>query len=145
MYKAVLQNDLLQDPDEGVNYFKNTLKKFFLKGSTNVYLYRLLSFFNYRRQNTEALIFTSQFKTLLMRLKAAWMDLMPVHTAQSPEFIASVQEANARRIAARQQAWRTSTASRSAAARQSRDSALQACRQGAGTHFPSATMLHFLS
>ena len=29
MYKAVLQNDLLQDPDEGVNYFKNTLKKYF--------------------------------------------------------------------------------------------------------------------
>ena len=24
MYKAVLQKDLLQDPDEGVNYFKNT-------------------------------------------------------------------------------------------------------------------------
>ena len=37
MYKAVLHNDLLQDPDEGVNYFKNTLKKFFLKGSANVY------------------------------------------------------------------------------------------------------------
>ena len=32
MYKAVLQNHLLQDPDEGVNYFKNTLKKYFLKG-----------------------------------------------------------------------------------------------------------------
>ena len=59
--KAVLQNDLLQDPDEGVNYFKNTLKKFFLKGSTNVYLYRLLSFFNHRMQNTEFLIFTSKF------------------------------------------------------------------------------------
>ena len=29
MYKAVLQNDLLQDPDEGVNYFKNTLEKYF--------------------------------------------------------------------------------------------------------------------
>ena len=29
---------------------------------------------------------------------------MPVHTAQSPEFIASFQEANARRIAAHQQA-----------------------------------------
>ena len=51
MYKAVLQNDLLQDPDEGVNYFKNTLKKYFLKGATNVCLYRLLSFFNHRRQN----------------------------------------------------------------------------------------------
>ena len=104
MYKAVLQNDLLQDPDEGVNYFKNTLKKFFLKGLTNVYLYRLLSCFNHRRQNTEFLTLTSKFEILLMRLKAAWMDLMPTHTAQSPEFIASVQDANARRIAADQQA-----------------------------------------
>ena len=32
------------------------------------------------------------------------MDLMPVHTAQSPEFIAPVHDANARRMAARQQA-----------------------------------------
>ena len=69
-----------------------------------MYLYRLLSFFNHRRQNTEFLIFTSKCEILLMRLKAAWMDLMPTHTAQSPEFIASVQDANARRIVARQQA-----------------------------------------
>ena len=82
MYKAVLQNDLLQDPEEGVNYFKNT--QFLQKGSTNVYLYRLLSFFNHRRQNTELLIFTSKFEILLM-------SLMPVHTVQSPEFIASVR------------------------------------------------------
>ena len=32
MYKAVLQNDLLQDPVEGVNYFKNTLKKHLFEG-----------------------------------------------------------------------------------------------------------------
>ena len=56
---------------EGVNYFKNTLKKFFLKGSANVCLYRLLSFFNRRRQNIKFLIFTSMFEILLMRLKAA--------------------------------------------------------------------------
>ena len=92
MYKAVLQNDLLQDPDEGVNYFKNTLKK-------HVYLYTLLSFFNHRRQNQEFLIFTSKFEILLMRLKAAWMDLMPVYTAQSPSFRQSVQDANNRTIA----------------------------------------------
>ena len=104
VYKAVLQNDLLQDPDEGVNYFKNTLKKYFLKGATNVYLYRLLSFFNHRRQNQEFLIFTSKFEILLMRLKAAWMDLMPVFTAQSPSFRQSVQDANARTIAGHQQA-----------------------------------------
>ena len=81
MYKAVLQNDLLQDPDEGVNYFKNTLKKYFLKG---VCLYRLLSFFNHRRQNQEFL---------------TWMDLMPVYTAQSPSFRQSVQDTNNRTIA----------------------------------------------
>ena len=38
MYMEVLDNGLLQDPEEGVNYFKNTLKKYFLKGTTNVYL-----------------------------------------------------------------------------------------------------------
>ena len=102
MYKAVLQNDLFQDPDKGVNYFKNTLKKYFLNGATNVYLYRLLNFFNHRRQNQEFLIFTSKFEILLMRLKAAWMDLMPVFTAQS--FRQSVQDANARTIARQQQA-----------------------------------------
>ena len=104
MYRSILQNELLQDPVEGVNYFKNTLKKFFLKGTTNVYLYRLLGFFNHRRQNTEFLIFTSKFEILLMRLKAAWMDFLPIHTAQSPEFLASVQDANNRRLAQHQQA-----------------------------------------
>ena len=103
-YKAVLQNDLLQNPDEGVNYFKNTLKKYFLKGATNVYLYRLFSFFNHRRQNQEFLIFTSKIEILLMRLKAAWMDLMPGFTAQSPSFRQSVQDANARTIARHQRA-----------------------------------------
>ena len=93
MYKAVLQNGLLQDPDEGVNYFKNTLKKYFLKGATNVYLYRLLSFFNHRRQNQEFLIFTSKFEILLMRLKAAWMDLMPVPIILNARTIARHQQA----------------------------------------------------
>ena len=135
MYKAVLQND------EGVNYFKNPLKKFFLKWSTNVYLYRLLSFFNHRRQSTDFPIFTSKFEILLMRLKAAWMDLMPAHTAQSPEFIASGQDANARRMAANQQA---------AGARAPPADLLQidnpevlrqhlTSRQTRHTHFPSAT------
>ena len=69
-----------------------------------MYLYRLLSFFNHRRQNQEFLIFTSKFEILLMRLKAAWMDLMPIFTAQSPSFRQSVQDANARTIARHQQA-----------------------------------------
>ena len=61
-------------------------------------------FFNHRRQNQEFLIFTSKFDILLMRCKAAWMNLMPTFTAQSPSFRQSVQDANARIIARHQQA-----------------------------------------
>ena len=70
-----------------------------LKGATNVYLYTP-QFLQPRRQNQEFLILTSKF----MRLKAAWMDLMPIFTAQSPSFRQSVQDANARTIARHQQA-----------------------------------------
>ena len=56
MYKEVLDNTLLQDPVEGANYFKNTLMQYFPKGTTIVYLRRLLSFFNHRRNNSEFLI-----------------------------------------------------------------------------------------
>ena len=114
MYKAVLHNDLLQDPDEGVNYFKNTLKKFCLKGSTNVLVQTSQFLQSPEAEHRVPHIYIKII--LLMKLKAAWMDLMPAHTAQSPEFIAS---ANARRIAAHQQAAGT-RASRSAADRQSR-------------------------
>ena len=70
---------------EGVNFFENTLKKYYLKGMTNVYLYRLVSFFNHRRQNSEFLTFTSTFDITLKKLKAAWNDLMPIlrHCHQS--------------------------------------------------------------
>ena len=75
-----------------------------------MYLYRLLSFFNHRRQNTKFLILTSKFEILLMRLKAAWMDFMHVHTAQSP----------VHSISAQRQCKKASSRSRSAAHRQSR-------------------------
>ena len=78
MCKAVLQNDLLQDPDEGVNYFKNTLKKYFLKGATNVYLYRLLSSSiiegrPYRTQMQEQLLDISKQPVFEHRLQSCSM------------------------------------------------------------------------
>ena len=63
MYKAVLQNDLLQDPDEGVNYFKKTLKTYFLKGATNVYLYRLLQFLQSQKAERRVPHFHIQIRT----------------------------------------------------------------------------------
>ena len=143
MYKAVAQNDLLQDADEGVNYFKNTLKKFFLKGSTNVPVQT--SEFHHRRQNTEFLILTSKFEILLMRLKAADASAYGTVTRVYSFSPRGQCKKNCRAPASR---WRTSTASRSAAARQCSDSTLQACRQGAGARFrspqqqPHCTVFH---
>ena len=74
-----------------------TLKKFFLKTSTSVYLYRLLSFFNHRRQNSKFLIFTSNFESFLDEIESS---------LDGSRCIASVQDANARKMAAHQQAVR---------------------------------------
>ena len=87
MGRQLLDNNLLRDPVEGVNYFKNTLKKYFLKGPTSVRLYRLLSFFNHRRRNSEFLIFISKFEILLRRPKAAENDPTHVTPAQSLDFV----------------------------------------------------------
>ena len=135
MYKALLQNDLLQDPDEGVNYFKNTLKKYFLKGATNVYLYRLLSFFNHRRQNQEFLIFTSKFKNpsheiegSMDGLDASFHGTVPIIStvqeqlldiSKQPVFEHRLQSCSMRMI------------------QQSSDSISRECRTDSGTHFPS--------
>ena len=123
-----------------MTFCKNTLKKFF-QGSTNVYLYRLHSFFNHRRQNTKFLIFTSKIEILLMRLNAAWMDLMLVHTARSPEFIASVQDANARRMAAPVSEPRLQICCPQTIQKYS-GSASTACRQDTRKRFLSATIFH---
>ena len=87
MCRELLDNNLLRDPAEGVNYFKNTPKKYFLKGPTSVCLYRLLSFFNHRRRNSEFPIFISKFEILLRRPKAAENDPTPVMPAQLLDFV----------------------------------------------------------
>ena len=77
IYRNMLDPALLQDPVNGVEYFKKTLRPYFVNGSTNVFLYRLLSFFNCHRGNQEFIQFISKFEVNLMRLRNAWMDTMP--------------------------------------------------------------------
>ena len=109
-----------------------------------MYLYRLLSFFKHRRQNAEFLVFTSKFEILLIRLKAAWMDLMPVHTAQSPEVIDQYK-------ILMQEEWPRISKSPVSEPRlqiccpqtiqKYSGSTSAACRQDTRTHFPSATIV----
>lgn len=63
-YRGLLGNTSPRDPTEGVNHFNNTQKKYFLKGATHVYLYRLPSCFYHGRRNTDFLIFNSKLGIL---------------------------------------------------------------------------------
>ena len=41
-YKQLLENEQLEEPDTGVEYFKRFLRPYFVKGNQHVYLWRLL-------------------------------------------------------------------------------------------------------
>ena len=116
IYRNMLDPTLLQDPVNGVEYFKKTLRPYFVKGSTNVFLYRLLSFFNCRRGNQEFIQFISKFEVNLMRLRNAWMDTLPETTRTPANYYDKIHRANAKRaqdnIEKRQRYERDLTAAR---------------------------------
>ena len=96
IYRNMLDPALLQDPVNGVEYFKKTLRPYFVKGSTNVFLYRLLTFFNCRRGNQEFIQFISKFEVNLMRLKNAWMDTFQEPVRTTANYYEKIGRANAR-------------------------------------------------
>ena len=94
IYRNMLHPALLQDPVNGVEYFKKTLRPYFVKGSTNVFLYRLLTFFNCRRGNQEFIQFISKFEVNLMRLRNAWMDTFPEPVRTPANYFEKIGAAN---------------------------------------------------
>ena len=86
--------------------------------------------FYHRRQNSEFLMFTSKYEIRLRMMKASWNDKMPAYTAQSPECLASVQDANQRRIVQHQQTAGTRELLKTVHQRHA----------NTGTHFPSMTI-----
>ena len=96
IYRNMLDPTLLQDPVNGVEYFKKTLRPYFVKGSSNVFLYRLLSIFNCRRGNQEFIQFISKFEVNLMRLRNAWMDTFPDPVRTSANYYDKIHKANAK-------------------------------------------------
>ena len=53
VYKRLLDRDRLKDPDNGVQYFKDTLRPHFVKGAQSVFLWRLFQFMRPRRGTLE--------------------------------------------------------------------------------------------
>ena len=86
MYKRLLERDRLKDPDNGVQYFKDTLRPHFVKGAQSVFLWRLFQFMRLRRGTLEMIRWLGKFALMKKRLHDAWMDLLPVLDQTSQEF-----------------------------------------------------------
>ena len=86
IYKKILDRDALKNKDEGVLYFKRTLRPFFVKGSVNVFLYRFQQFMNLRHGSSDLMKWMSRFQNQLKRLEEAWGDtLTPISDPASDE------------------------------------------------------------
>eukprot|EP00438_Fugacium_kawagutii_P014944 Skav228845 [mRNA] locus=scaffold2630:88:7077:+ [translate_table: standard] len=77
-YKNMLDNVQLRNAENGITYFKNTLRPFFVKGTNHVFLYRFLTFFRLHRGQQELVHWIGRFEITLRRLRVAWNDLLDV-------------------------------------------------------------------
>ena len=77
VYKPLLDRDRLKDKDQGVKYFKDTLRPHFVKGAQSVFLWRLYQFLRCYRGQQDLLRWTGRLAVIKKRLMDSWMDLMP--------------------------------------------------------------------
>ena len=82
MHKGLLDRESLRAQD-GVKYFKDTLRPHFIKGAQSVFFWRIYQLIRARRGYIELVKWIGKFSLLLKRLRDAWMDF-PM-TAMSEE------------------------------------------------------------
>ena len=73
MHIGLLNRESLRAED-GVKYFRDTLRPHFIKGAESVFLSRFYQFLRARSGNIEIDKWIGKFSLLLKRLKDAWMD-----------------------------------------------------------------------
>ena len=94
VYKRVLDRDALKandPPGAGVEYFKRVLRPYFVKGSTNVFLYRFMQFVRFNRGSADMMKWMTRFQILLQRLMSSWMDMLDPVTQVHPQVQAQMQ------------------------------------------------------
>ena len=103
VYKPLLDRDLLRDPDNGVRYFKETVRPHFVKGNQSVFLWRFFQFLRFYRGQQDLLRWIGRLSVVRKRLQDSWMDLLPATNDQDPAFQADLIELNNQRLAAGEQ------------------------------------------
>ena len=86
VYKPLLDRDLLRDPDNGVGYFKATVRPHFVKGNQSVFLWRFYQFLRFYRGQQDLLRWIGRLSVVRKRLQDSWMDLLPPTNDQDPAF-----------------------------------------------------------
>ena len=77
MHKGLLNRESLRAED-GVKYFRDTLRPHFIKGAQSVFVWRFYQFIRARRGDIEMVKWIGKFSLHLKRLRDAWMDMLPM-------------------------------------------------------------------
>ena len=113
--KNMLDGERLREPADGgrvaAKYLMDTLRPNFIKGTTNVFMYRFLKFFSERRGNRDFLQWQNMLQVTVKRLRESWMDLLAEVTITSTEWLDFAMTENVRRTEVNLQvAWITAAA-----------------------------------
>jgi hypothetical protein len=95
VYRSILDRERLKQ-DDGVEYFKKSLRPYFVKGAQNVFLYRFMYFVKFARSSHDLLKWLTRFQINLKKLKEAWNDLYVNVTDQADvriaQWLAAIQQ-----------------------------------------------------
>ena len=66
--------------EDGIKYFKNTLRPHFIKRALSALLWKFFHFIRAKRENMEMLKWIGKCSLLFKRLKDSWMDMLPTNS-----------------------------------------------------------------
>ena len=82
-YKKMLDNEQLRHERNGITYFKETLRPYFVKGANHVFLWRFMQLF--RRGNGEFVSWIARFEVASKKVMEAFMGLLDLSTVPQPD------------------------------------------------------------
>ena len=78
-YKNMLVNQKLRDENNGVAHFKETLRPYFVKGVSYIFMWRFMYLFRCWRTNAmDFITWITRFEVAVRRLQTSWVDLTPL-------------------------------------------------------------------
>ena len=95
-FRALLDNEKLKDPENGVKYLKDIIRPNYVKGSQQLFLWRFLQLIGMRRpKGVELLLWIPRVQVKKKRALAAWMDCyVGIHSKTSMRYRSWVAREN---------------------------------------------------